>query len=71
MPDNYPFLPPDSCMTDLEANLQNSVLPVLQENFYLQEKEYFSHLIDKVYIESKRLRKNKFQGVENEKSEIR
>lgn len=54
-------------MFDREYEFYNSCLKVLTP----EEKENFSHLIDKVYIESKRLRKNKFQGVENEKSKIR
>ena len=54
-------------MFDREYEFYNSCLKILTP----EEKENFSHLIDKVYIESKRLRKNKFQGVENEKSKIR
>lgn len=54
-------------MFDREYEFYNSCLKVLTP----EEKENFSHLIDKVYIESKRLRKNKFQSVENEKSKIR
>lgn len=35
-----------------------------------QEQESLSQLIEKVYLESKRLRKNKFEGVKNENSSL-
>ena len=51
----------------LEKSFYNACLKVLSK----EEVERFDNLVEKVYIESKRLRKAGFEGVKDEKVSIR